>query len=523
VTILARLALRRDRIMLPAWVYVIFIGVTSTAYTLKKLYPTAASRQSLVSSAGGNPALRFLYGRLYGDSIGALSAWRYGAWAALFAALMSVFLVIRHTRADEDAGRMELVASCAVDRRAPLTASLLVGATANVVLAVLLSVVLTVVGLPAAGSVALALGIAACGLVFAGVAAIAAQLASGARTARGIAIGVLGVEFMLRAVGDAGSLSWLSWLSPLGWVGLVRPFAGERWWVLALPLVLAVGCVAVAYWLAAGRDEGAGLIPDRPGPPAAPRWLRDCASLAWRLERAGLAWWAFGYLVLFWVCGAAGVGIGSLFGGSKGLRKEFTQLGGQSGLVDAYLSALMLLAGLAAAGYAVSVVLRLRSAETGGLAEPVLVTGASRTRWALSQLLMAVLGSAALLVVAGVFTGIGYALRGGGGSDVGQLAGAGLAELPSVLAVTGIALLLFGLLPRVSVGAAWAVLGLVAFIDLFGQTLTLSHWVLDISPFTDAPHLPGGAVSAAPFLWLLLVFAATSAVGLTALRCRDLG
>jgi ABC-2 type transport system permease protein len=171
-------------------------------------------------------------------------------------------------------------------------------------------------------------------------------------------------------------------------------------------------------------------------------------------------------------------------------------------------------------------VLRLRSAETGGLAEPVLVTGASRTSWALSQLLVAVAGSAALLLVAGVFTGLGYGLRGGrlsSGPDVGQLAVAGLAELPSVLAVTGIALLLFGLVPRVSAGAAWTVLGLVVFIGLFGQTLTLSHWVLDISPFTHAPHLPGGDVVAAPFLWLLLVFAATSAVGVTALRHRDLG
>lgn len=66
-------------------------------------------------------------------------------------------------------------------------------------------------------------------------------------------------------------------------------------------------------------------------------------------------------------------------------------------------------------------------------------------------------------------------------------------------------------------------LGLVVFIDLFGQTLTLSHWALDVSPFTHAPHLPGGGVSATPFWWLLLVFAAASAVGLTALRRRDLG
>jgi ABC-2 type transport system permease protein len=529
VNALTRLALRRDRIMLPIWVYVTVIGVTTSAYELKKLYPTTAARLSLVSSGGSNPALRFLYGRLDGDSLGALTAWRYGVWAALIAALMSVFLVVRHTRGDEDAGRTELVVSCAVNRRAPLIAALRVGVIANVVLAVLLSIILPFLGLPAAGSVLLALGIAACGLVFTGIAAITAQLTSGARAARGIAIGVLGVAFMLRAVGDTGTASWLSWLSPLGWVQLAKPFAGDRWWVLALPVALAVVCVAGSFLLAADRDLGAGLLPDRLGRPAASRWLRDVAALSWRLERGNLAWWAFGYLVLFWVCGAAGVGIGSLLGGSKALRKEFAQLGGQPGIVDAYLSSLMLLAGLIAAGYAIAVVLRLRSAETGGLAEPLLTTAVSRVRWALAQLLVAFAGSVLLLVVAGLFTGLGYGLRGGSlgsgglGGTVATMAGAGLAEVPAVLVFAGIALLVFGLMPRASIGVAWGALGLVAFLDLFGQTVSLSRWVLDIAPFTHIPHLPGGQVSAAPFLWLLLGFATTSAVGLAALRHRDIG
>ena len=50
-------------------------------------------------SGGGNPALRFLYGQLNGSSVGALTAWRIGVWAALFGALMTIFIVIRHTRA----------------------------------------------------------------------------------------------------------------------------------------------------------------------------------------------------------------------------------------------------------------------------------------------------------------------------------------------------------------------------------------------------------------------------------------
>ena len=73
--VLARLALRRDRIMLPAWVYVVTALVAGTAWTFKKVY-SPAGRVQLLVSAGHNPALLFLYGRLYGTSVGALTAVR---------------------------------------------------------------------------------------------------------------------------------------------------------------------------------------------------------------------------------------------------------------------------------------------------------------------------------------------------------------------------------------------------------------------------------------------------------------
>ena len=58
--------------------------------------------------------------------------------------------------------------------------------------------------------------------------------------------------------------------------------------------------------------------------------------------------------------------------------------------------------------------------------------------------------------------------------------------------------------------------------DRIGLVLQLSHWVLDISPFTHAPRLPGGPVHAAPLLWLCGVALALSAAGLAALRRRDI-
>jgi len=524
---LARLAVRRDRIGLAAGVYVITVAVVGTAYTFKRLYPTAAGRASFAATGGSNPALRFLYGRLYGDSLGSLTTWRYGIWAGIFAALLAIFVVIRHTRSDEEAGRLELVGSTVVGRQAPLVAGLATAASGVIAVSVLLSLALPLIGLPRAGSVLLAFGIGCCGLAFTGITAVAAQLTSSARTARGIALGVLGVAFVLRGVGDsagAGGPSWLSWASPLAWIQFARPFAGERWWVLALPLAVAAAGTGLAFALAEWRDQGSGLLPDRAGRATASAALRGPFGLAWRLQRGALLGWATGYAFTFAACGAAAKGIGQLFGTSTALEREFTRLGGQTAITNAYLAALMLLAGLVAAAYAISVVLRLRTEETGDLAEPVLATATGRIRWALSQIVMAVAGAALLLALAGVATGLGYGLRtGSAGTQVARMAGAAMAQLPSALVLAAVAVLVFGLLPGISVPAAWTALGLVVFINLFGQVLQLSHWILDLSPFTHAPRLPGGTVSAAPLLWLCALALAMSVAGLAGLRRRDIG
>jgi ABC-2 type transport system permease protein len=523
---LTMLALRRDRIMLPVWVYVVVAGVAANAFTFAELYKTAASRASLVSSGLGNPALVFLYGRLNGDSVGALTAWRYGVWGALFAALMSVFLVVRHTRGDEEAGRLELIRSARVGRQAPLTSALAVAAGANAILVALLCLVLPALGLPAAGSAALALAIGTCGLAFTGVSAVAAQLTSGARAARGLAIGVLGVAFLARAVGDAAGASgpsWLTWVLPLGWTEVLRPFAAERWWVLALPVALFLGATWLAFSLARRRDLGAGLLADRPGRPAASAALRGPFTLAARLQWPALAGWSAGYAVMFAVCGAAAKGIGQLVGSNGGLTREFTRIGGQAAILNAYLTALMLLGGLVAAAYGVTAVLRLHAEETAGRADPVLAGSVGRVRWGLSHLVVAFAGTAVLLMIAGIATGLGYGLAAGGaGSETVRMLGAGLAQLPAAAVIVGVAALAYGALPDGCVAVAWTAVGLAVVLNIFGQAFQLSHWVLDISPFTHVPRLPGGTVAVTPLFWLSVTALALSAAGLAALRRRDI-
>jgi ABC-2 type transport system permease protein len=522
---LYRLAARRDRIMLPAWIYVLTAIAASGAYALRGLYPTAASRSQLELSVGGNPALSFLYGQLHGSSLGAVMAWRYGTFGAVGAGLMTIFLVVRHTRGDEEAGRLELVDSAAVSRRAALAAGLAIAAVASVAVAVLSFAALLVFGLPALGSLAFAAGTGQAGLVFGAVAAVAAQVSGTARGARGIAFAVLGASYLLRAIGDSSAgLAWLSWLSPVGWPGEMRPYGGDRWWVLLLPLAAVLVVAAGAFALSDRRDVGSGLLPPRPGSPRAGALLRGPLGLAWRLQRGTLAGWAFGFLVICGASGAAAKGIGGLLDTSHQLRQVFEKLGGQAGITNAYLAAVMSLAGLAAGCYATSAVLRLRGEETALRADPLIAGPVGRIRWAAGHLIITVAGTAVVLAAGGLGAGLAYGLR---ISDVsGQLpamVGAGLAQLPAALAVAAVAVLLTGLLPRWSVPGGWVAAGVAAVIALFGPALSLGQWVLDISPFSQVPRLPGSAVTATPLIWMAGVAVLLAVAGLAGLRRRDLG
>ena len=260
--------------------------------------------------------------------------WQIAVYGAITLALMSLFMVGRHTRAEEESGRAELLRSTVVGRHAAITAVLLVMAAANLAVALLVTLTLLPVGLGVAGSFALGAGMAGCGLVFGGVAAVTAQLSENTHAASGLAGALLGLAFVLRAAGDVGN-GVLTWLSPIGWTEMVQPYTGERWWVLGL-FVAAFGLeVALAFVLASRRDVGAGFAAARPGPPAAPASLLRPAGLAWRLGRATVAAWAFGLFVLGVAYGSVGNDLEDLIGGSEGVR-DFIAAPGAGSLTDQY-------------------------------------------------------------------------------------------------------------------------------------------------------------------------------------------
>lgn len=181
---LTRLALRRDRLVIPVWALVTGGLVASGVGSLEGLYGTAAERAEVAASMTANSSMRALYGPVFDDSLGGLVAWRFGTFAAVLAAVASLIVVVRHTREEEETGRQEMLSAGAVGRRAPLTAALLAALTVNAAVALIVTAGLA--GQGAAGALALGLAIGGTGMVFATTAALAAQLTESARLAKGL-------------------------------------------------------------------------------------------------------------------------------------------------------------------------------------------------------------------------------------------------------------------------------------------------------------------------------------------------
>ncbi|GAB2609837.1 exporter of polyketide antibiotics [Streptomyces capparidis] len=525
---LLRLAVRLDRVRATAWICGITLFTVASASSNNDLYATAEERAEFAESVEANPAMLALGGRAFDLSTeGGINAYQLVAFMGTLIGLMSVLLVVRHTRAEEESGRAELAGSAVVGRKAWLASALLLVTGINLVIALLTALGLIGIGLPAGGSFAYAAGCAGIGVFFAVTAGVTAQLTDHGRAANGLACAVLGLAYLLRATGDAASgsdngvLSWLTWLSPVGWAEMARPYADERWWVLGLFAVAVGVLVAAVGVLADRRDIGAGVLPPKLGPATAAPSLNGPLALAWRLQRGSVLGWAAGFAVVGAAFGAVADSMVNIAEDNPDIDELLRDLGGSGDIVDVFLATIASLIGIVAGAYAVQSALRLSGEESTHRADPILTTPVRRVRWAASHLVVAALGTVVMLTVAGLAAGLAHGLNSGDlGGELPRLLGAMLAQVPAVWTLVGLSALLFGLLPRYA-AVSWAVLAVVLVIGQFGELLQLDQAVLNLSPFTHVPDLPAADFDTVPLLWLTLLAAALTAAGLGGFRRRD--
>ncbi|MFC7494057.1 MULTISPECIES: ABC transporter permease [unclassified Nocardioides] len=510
--------LKRDR-----WLYVWFgLGTAllyvSQAWSVDGLYATQEEFDRAAAGMENNAALIAMTGPARAlNTTGGQVTWQSTAFGAIVVGLMAMFIIGRHTRAEEESGRDELLRAAPVGRYATTTAAVLDALLASVVAGALVSASLIAYGLATPDSLGLGVGLALCGWFFAGTALLAAQLTSTTRAAYGLAGAGIGLSYALRAIGDV-SAPVLSWLSPIGWYQGMHAFSGLRWWPCLGLLVAAAVAVTGGYAVYDRRDYGSGVVATRPGPAYARPALGSGLGLAWRLQRPAFLGWLGGLVLMGLGFGTLGSDVGDIVGDSELSQDVILQ--GRDNVVDAFYATLIVMLALLACGFAIASALRPRGEEEGGRVEVLLATALPRSRWLLGHVVVTVLGSVVVLAGAGLGLGTAYALVTGEGDAVLRMTAASAAYLPAVLVLSGFARLLYGVLPRAA-PAAWLLLLVATVVLLFGEALSLPQWFRDLSPFEHLAFVPADSFEVVPFLGLAALATLLSVAGQLAFLRRD--
>lgn len=523
---LLRLALRRDRIRVPVWAIgiaagmVMILGAGSGGYESEA---ELAERAEMLQQ----PALIAISGPSIGVdnyTLGAFLTNEAISYMLIIVALMSIFIVVRHTRAEEDAGRAELLRSNVAGRHASLGVGMIVAVIANLLMAILVAIGLGSAGMDSVtwtGSWLYGLAMAGAGIFFAALTAIAVQLRGQATPVIALATLLVFLTYVIRSVGDVTGAYWFSWLSPFAWAQRTYAYVDDRWWPLLVPFVASTAAVALAAALSSRRDFGAGLWANRPGKATASLVLSTPTGMRWRLQRGGLIGWALGIV-------GFGLLYGPLIGEVESVAANSTQIGNiveDTGgtAAEALLAHLVSIIAIFSAIYGSAFAfLRARHDEVQGLAEPVLSTAASRRRWLASYIVVATLSSIGILFLSA------FGLGATAGSAIGDetilpkmLTAAAINVVPLLFTIA-VAVAFFGFAPSFAHWAVWILVGYALTIGKFGEMFGVAGWAPQLSPFTMVPRYPAEDFSVPTIIGLLIVAAGLFVVGFRAFRSRDL-
>lgn len=516
------LIVRLGRVRMAVWIVALVAIPLLVTSGMKSLYPTSAKLAEAAAAVSGSATQIALNGPARAlDTLGGRAAFELWKFGLVGVGLMSLLLVAKHTRGEEELGRLELLRAAVVGRHAAIAAALAVSAGMSVAVGGGIAIGLILADLPVIGSVTFGAAIAANGLFFTAATLVAAQITESSRAAAGSIGALLGASFAVRAAGDINGGDGIIWLSPLGWAEETRPYADERWWPIAIILGATLGLGTLAAHLLSKRDLGAGIVGTRPGPPRASSSLRRPSGLARRLQRGTLVAWAISLTLAGVALGSLGQSVDGLVGDTPQIRDVLA--GGESPqLTDSFFSTFLLLVAFLACGFGIQSVQRLRGEETEDRAEIVLATTVSRRRWMLGHVTISILGSSALLAAVGLGMGLAHGLATGDMAEVPRLIAASLSNAPPVWLLIGGCVALFGVLPRGGY-ASWALLVGCLIVGLLGELLGLPDWARAASPFQHVARLPAESIRAWPLMWLSVLSGALVFIGVTGFERRDLG
>ncbi|MRG59645.1 polyketide antibiotic transporter [Agromyces sp. CFH 90414] len=524
--------LRRDWLQLVLWIAGIAAlgGVAASAVTTT--FGDETERAGVLALTATAPAILIFRGTPNGADAGPFAFFLIFAFLALMAGLMSTFLAVRHTRAEEEQGRAELVGATPAGRVLPTVATVVHGVLANAVVGLAVAGAFIAGGFEVAGSLTTGAATAATGVAFLAFGLFAAQLFRTSRAANTCSVAFVLGAYVVRGIGDATGTysddgqhvtpSWVSWLSPIGWAQRTEAFAEDDLVPLLLPLGFAVLLVGLVFAFQSVRDQGASVLAGGRGRATAGPVLSSGTGLAWELSRGAIIAWAVGALATGLLATSLTPLIDQIGTEVPAVAQTLEQMNPGGSLGQALTATFFSIVGILAAAAALQVVIRARQEEAHGTAELLLAVPLSRTRWLVGYLVIGALAIAAILVTAALGAVIGAQRADDPAQAAGDAIEAALAQFPAALLFLAIGLVLFVYLPRLTIALSWAALGALAVLGVFGDLLAPPEWMADLSPFTHSPIPIGDDIDWTGGFWMLGLAAAGSVVAVWSMRRREL-
>lgn len=519
---LLAVCLRQDRRSITPWIAMVTALSASSVLAYRWVFDAPSERAALAASLGANPALSLIFGPARDlMSADGFNAWRAGQLGALLAGLMAVLIVIRNSRANEDSGQAELIASGVIARNSRLAVAVALAAIAAMALGLVCCAVTLLSGGGLAATVTLSASFTAAALLFAGVASVTAQLGSDARTSSTMAVATLGVLYVARGYLDVSNRGdWTVWLTPFGWLERTAPGVENNPWPLLLTLVVAGLLAGVGFWLQGRRDFGHGLFAQRPGPARA-GLAGSVWGLALRLNAPTVLSWLVAFIVLGLLFGSLVTSIGSLIAENPAMAAVLASgAASASDLTFAFVVTVVSLLAILAAVLGVQIALHLHTEETDHRVEPLLATALRRSTYLASVALVALLGSALGLVVAGTCLGL-VAHAQDPTISAADVIRQSLVTIPALWVLVGLALAAVGARPAVRL-VGWGGVVATFVLTLLGPTFNLPGWALDFSPLRHVPDVTATSPNWAGLLALSAIAAALLTLAFIGFRRRNI-
>jgi len=512
--------LKREWKYLTIWIVGIVAFSFAVALAFPSLYPDKTSLLVLKTTYN-MPTIRSMLGPVFGYQDASLNiAMAFSIecllWVCLPAAMMSIFLVIRNTRADEEAGITEQILSLPVGRFAKSTAAILCALIANIVLTLLLFITTyasNLDGITFMGSLSYALSIGSAGFIFAAITLIGCEIFSTASGATTFAFAIFLISFLVRGIGDMKE-NILSYLSPLGLPLMNFPFYKDNNILLLYLLIASVVLILISFGVSLCRDTGAGIIAARQG--SATGKIRSTFGLAFRLLRTTIISWLVGVYLI-------GLSYGTVIPTIKDFLKNNGTLSNlvssfdSKNLQNGYIAMILMISSILLSVPVIMMFGKLYKEERKSRVEQVLSRPVSKPKIFASYLAVSII----IMAILPLFLALGMYSAAPSFIDLPVVLKACYAYLPAIFVMLGIECFFTGVFPKLKV-LNW-LLFTYSFVFLyFGPLLKTPKWLNNYTPFGHISQLPVQKLDATPLYVLSAIAVVLIIFGFIGYRKRDM-